>query len=205
MISSPSDTIQSSYFLEDQLKKAAIILLIIISHLAFAQSWESTDATIHFMSVKNNRFPVDGTLKAKGTVNNGKLSMKIDLETVNTKLLPRDINIKTFFFNTVVNPSMAIACDIDINELPQQIGESKTIKLTIVVTMFSNAAIKLPCKFIRTSENTMSVQSTKFASVNLSNLGLANGPINALIEACKHKSVSPFVVVSFDSNWELKN
>ena len=184
--------------------KNIVLLALILHGAAFAGDWTLAEGTVHFTSIKNGNAPVNGTIPAKGTLSGDSIQVEVDLDNLITGDLARDINIKTWLFETAKN-KMTVKGKVDTAAVPAAIGQRTTTTIKSQVHYRGlTADMDVPVALVRTGEKTISMVSNRNVVMTLESLGLMGKPLEMLIKICAHESVSPLAFLSFEGELKMK-
>ena len=172
------------------------------ANIAYAADWtlDARQSQLNFMSVKkghiaeNHQFKsLQGQLTAEG-----KLTINIDLASVDTGIAVRDQRMQEFLFNVTTYSHATLTADVDMTAVdtmavatsvvitvPAQLnlhGQSKAFSLDVLVTKLSDASLV--------------VVSAKPVLLNVADFDLVAG-VAKLQELAKLPSISPIVPVTF--------
>lgn len=165
--------------------------------------WKLDGGQVHFQSVKNNNAAVPGTFKVSGGAENGRFKVTVDLNSLDTGLPPRDTNIKTALFEVAQHPNFVLEGAFPADALPKNVGDAT--KVDFVAKLHYRGLtpeITFPMTLVRTGKNTVSATTQHSVAVGLADLGLAEGPLQAMMKLCAHQSILPIAFVSFQGEWK---
>lgn len=131
------------------MKKYSLYILLLVSHLSFAQNWQPTTSSVAF-KIKMLGVNVDGTLKGMKTnlkfTNNEPvtLSATIDSKTINTTNSLRDKHLKEKeeFFQPELFPVISMS-----SVSTQKIADNKYIGVFKITIKNSSKNLKIPFTF----------------------------------------------------------
>jgi polyisoprenoid-binding protein YceI len=197
--------------METQMKRMVFLSLLLLSNIAVAKlsfvttthpgQWELNNkaSTLNFTTTKNSsKTEIQSFKKFEGHIYDTKVSMTIDLGSVNTGIEIRDQRIKELFFDIVKFPTATVTIDLRKSDLKQmKIGQTKTLREQATIEI-QGVKQTLPVELQVTSlnHNKLMVFSRKPVIIYLKNFDLLNGVI-ALREIAELKSINTAVPVTF--------
>ncbi|MBT3812224.1 MAG: YceI family protein [Gammaproteobacteria bacterium] len=193
------------------MKRMVFLSLLLLSNIAVAKlsfvttthpgQWELNNkaSTLNFTTTKNSsKTEIQSFKKFEGHIYDTKVSMTIDLGSVNTGIEIRDQRIKELFFDIVKFPTATVTIDLRKSDLKQmKIGQTKTLREQATIEI-QGVKQTLPVELQVTSlnHNKLMVFSRKPVIIYLKNFDLLNGVI-ALREIAELKSINTAVPVTF--------
>ena len=179
----------------------AILTLALWAAPASAEwTLDNDSSRISFVSTKaGSAAEVHGFEAVDGRVDeNGRATITIDLNSVNTAVPIRDERMRTLLFETAENPTATLAANVDMSAVnalePGQeaamVAEGRLMLRGMVVSLTIDMAVA------RLSDTRVLVASRKPLVINAGQLGLLDG-VEKLREVVGLPSISPAVPVSF--------
>ena len=124
---------------------------LLLSSNAYAQ-WElvNNESTVNYVSIKKSKVgEVNGFKQLKGSIaSNGKMSVNIDLGSVETNVPVRNERMKSMLFDVASFPAATVSATLDPNALKKmKVGETYQKAFNFNLTTRTSAAISLdtPC------------------------------------------------------------
>ncbi len=180
----------------------ASLLVTCLSSLVWAETWNLSESSVHFTSIKNGVAPVAGSLKTSGTLTGTSFQVEVDLNSVDTGNPLRDRNIATALFEAMTFPKMVLTGRLPKDAIPAKLGETRRIEVASTIDYRgTKTPVNFPMVLTRIGEHQIIMATAHAVSVSLSSLGLMNGALEALIKLCQHKAVAPFALVTFSGSW----
>lgn len=157
------------------------------SRINFVSTKANTAAEVHTFGI------VDGMVSDEG-----KASVSIDLETVDTAIEIRDERMRSMLFDTESYPTATIDATVDPEEIEAlKIGDTVTTTAEGELSLHgTTTSVTLELSIARLSESRLIVSSYKPLVINAGQVGLAEG-VEKLREVAGLPSISPAVPVSF--------
>lgn len=193
------------------MQKLIFLSLLLLSNIAVAKlnfvttthpgQWEinTTASTLNFTTTKNaSKTEIQSFKKFESHIANNKVTMVVDLSSVDTGIEIRDQRIKELFFNVVKFPSATVTIDLNKSDLKRlKIGQTKTLKLQAEVDIHGvEQTLPVELQVTLLEKNQLLVLSRQPIIVNLKNFNLLKG-VNALREIAKLQSINAAVPVTF--------
>jgi hypothetical protein len=184
------------------MKRLLLSLLLVFFTTTIQANWQlnNDDSFLSFISIKAyNVGEIHHFKQLEGQVNeNGQVELKINLNSIDTKIEVRDQHMKEVLFETDRYPQAILTAQVDfkkINELPmgKMLTEQLEVRLDfhgIPRTLMSNLVIS------RLTEDTLLVISQFPLLLNAADFNLIAG-IDKLLELTKLPRISEAVPVSF--------
>ena len=193
------------------MKKILFLTLLVLSNTAFARlnfvpsthvgEWvlNNQASTLNFITTKNaSKTEVQTFKRLKGKIAGTKVSMSVDLSSVDTGIEIRDERLRKLFFNTVKFPEATVTIDLkksDLNHIKQ--GQRKVLQLDAEVELQGVVqTIPVELQVIALEKSQLLVFSSQPIIVDLKNFNLLKG-VNALREIAKLQSINAAVPVTF--------
>ena len=193
------------------MKKILFLTLLVLSNTAFARlnfvpsthvgEWvlNNQASKLNFITTKNaSKTEVQTFKRLQGKIAGTKVSMSVDLSSVDTGIEIRDERLRKLFFNTVKFPEATVTIDLkksDLNHIKQ--GQRKVLQLDAEVELQGIAqTIPVELQVIALEKNQLLVFSSQPIIVDLKNFNLLKG-VNALREIAKLQSINTAVPVTF--------
>jgi len=193
------------------MKKLLFLTLLILSNTVFAKlnfvttthagQWvlNNKASTLNFTTTKNSsKTEVQTFKKIQGKISGTKVTLSVDLSSVDTGIKIRDERLRELFFKVVEFPIATVTLDIKKSDIyPMKPGQIKTLALEAEITL-RGVTQKMPVKLqvVELEKNQRLVFSSAPIIVNLKNFNLLKG-VNALREIAKLKSINASVPVTF--------
>lgn len=193
------------------MKKLLFLTLLILSNTVFAKlnfvttthagQWvlNNKASTLNFTTTKNSsKTEVQTFKKIQGKISGTKVTLSVDLSSVDTGIKIRDERLRELFFKVVEFPIATVTLDIKKSDIyPMKPGQIKTLALEAEITLHG-VTQKMPVKLqvVELEKNQRLVFSSAPIIVNLKNFNLLKG-VNALREIAKLKSINASVPVTF--------
>ena len=188
------------------MKKMHNMLLVaglsLVSFQASAAEWQidTTHSKLNFMSIKkinvaeNHQFhQFNGTLNS-----NGKLTVNIDLSSVDTGVAIRDERLKKFFFNVAKYADATFSAQINpavVDEL--KLGDSAVLSVDGLLSLHGESKpLALDVMVTKVADNKLLVVSDAPVLLHVEDYNLVKG-VDKLRELAKLPSISHVVPVSF--------
>ncbi|HIG64548.1 MAG TPA: YceI family protein [Methyloprofundus sp.] len=197
--------------METQMKRMVFLSLLLLSNIAVAKlsfvttthpgQWQLNNkaSTLNFTTTKNSsKTEIQSFKKFEGHIYDTKVSMTIDLGSVNTGIEIRDQRIKELFFDIVKFPTATVTIDLRKSDLKQmKIGQTKTLREQATIEIHGvKQTLPVELQVTSLNHNKLMVFSRKPVIIYLKNFDLLNGVI-ALREIAKLKSINTAVPVTF--------
>ncbi|NOR79221.1 MAG: YceI family protein [Methyloprofundus sp.] len=193
------------------MKKILFLTLLVLSNTAFARlnfvpsthvgEWvlNNQASKLNFITTKNaSKTEVQTFKNLQGKIVGTKVSMSVDLSSVDTGIEIRDERLRKIFFNTVKFPEATVTIDLkksDLNHIKQ--GDRKVLQLDAEVELQGIVqTIPVELQVIALEKNQLLVFSNQPIIVDLKNFNLLKG-VNALREIAKLQSINAAVPVTF--------
>lgn len=170
---------------------------------ALAGEWTLDGGKVFFYSVKNNNAAVGGTFQVTGGAKGNAFEVIVDLDTLDTDLVPRDISIKNSLFEVAKHPRFVLKGAFPADQLPKKAGD--TAETTFEATIHYRGLkpkVSFPMILFRTSDNTIHARTKQTVAIGLGDLGLLGAPLEAMMKLCGHQSILPIAFVTFEGTWK---
>ncbi len=188
------------------MRKPTITLLTIFSFaltsLPSFAGWQldNKNSLLNFVSVKKGTVAENHHFSAlEGSINkNGKVSIKVDLTSVNTNIAIRDERMKKFVFETEQYTSAVFDTQLD-KGLLSSLNTSESHVKTVTGTLSFHGQkqeVVIEVKVIKVNEKTLLVSTTKPFFIKADAYGVVAG-INKLKELAALPSIDYVVPVNF--------
>lgn len=157
------------------------------SRLSFVTTKANTAAEVHSFDI------VDGEVDG-----DGKVSVSIDLESVNTAIEIRDERMRGMLFETEDYPTATLAASVDAEAIEAlEVGETVTMPVEGELMLHgTTTSVTVEASIARLADDRILVSSYKPLVINAGQVGLAAG-VEKLREVAGLPSISPAVPVSF--------
>lgn len=193
------------------MKKILFLTLLILSNTAFAKlnfmttthagQWvlNNKASSLSFITTKNSsKTEVQTFNKFQGKIAGTKVTLSVDLSSVNTGIEIRDERLRKLFFKISQFPTATVTIDIHKSDIyPMKPGQIKTLELEAEITL-QGVTQTMPVKLqvVELEKNQRLVFSSQPVIINLKDFNLLKG-VNALREIAKLKSINAAVPVTF--------
>ncbi len=161
---------------------------------------DNDSSRISFVSTKaGSAAEVHGFEAVDGQVDdNGRATITIDLDSVNTAVPIRDERMRTLLFETAENPTATLAASVDMEAVSALDPGQETAMVAEGQLMLRGMVVSLTIDLTvaRLSDSRVLVASRKPLVINAGQLGLLDG-VEKLREVVGLPSISPAVPVSF--------
>lgn len=186
-------------------KRAAVGIVLSFVAASAAADWEldAEHTALHFLSTKNAQVTeVHQFTSLSGSVtSSGKLTIDIDLSSVDTGINIRDTRMKEMLFNVSEFASATFEASVPEAMLSGKAGD---VQLGPVEGMLSLHGMAAPITFhiavSHVDENTVSVSTTQPSLLNVADFGLESG-VELLREIAGLKSITTKVPVTFTATF----
>jgi len=179
---------------------------LLLSSNAYAQ-WElvNNESTVNYVSIKKSKVgEVSGFKQLKGSIErNGKLSVDIDLGSVETNVPVRNERMKSMLFDVALFPTATVSATLDANALKKmKVGETyqKTMDFNLSLHGVSKE-MAAEVRVVKLVKNRILAMSVNPIIVNADQYDLVAG-IEKLREVAKLPSISTAVPVTFSLVFE---
>lgn len=193
------------------MKKILLLSLLLLSNVAIAKlnfvttthagQWvlNNKASTLNFITTKNaSKTEVQTFIKLKGKIAGTKVSMTVDLSSVDTGIEIRDERLRDLFFKVAKFPTATVTLDIKTSDIyPMKPGQIKTLNLKAEINLQGiTQTVPVQVQVVELEKNQRLVFSSQPVIVNLKDFNLLKG-VNALREIAKLKSINASVPVTF--------
>ena len=193
------------------MKKILLLSLLLLSNVAIAKlnfvttthagQWvlNNKASTLNFITTKNaSKTEVQTFTKLKGKIAGTKVSMTVDLSSVDTGIEIRDERLRDLFFKVAKFPTATVTLDIKTSDIyPMKPGQIKTLNLKAEINLQGiTQTVPVQVQVVELEKNQRLVFSSQPVIVNLKDFNLLKG-VNALREIAKLKSINASVPVTF--------
>ncbi|GFO71398.1 hypothetical protein BJAS_P0844 [Bathymodiolus japonicus methanotrophic gill symbiont] len=193
------------------MKKILLLSLLLLSNVAIAKlnfvttthtgQWvlNNKASTLNFITTKNaSKTEVQTFTRLKGKIAGTKVTMTVDLSSVDTGINIRDERLREMFFNIAKFPTATVSLDIKTSDIyPMKPGQIKTLNLKAEINLQGiTQTIPVQVQVVELDKNQRLVFSSQPVIVNLKDFNLLKG-VNALREIAKLKSINASVPVIF--------
>ena len=193
------------------MKKLLLITLLVLSNSAIARlnfktpthigQWtlNSSASQLNFTTTKNaSKTEIQSFKSLAGKIDNGHVSLTVDLNSVDTGIGIRDERLKTMFFDVVKFPKASVSIDLkksDLSKLTQ--GQSKVLEFDAEIDIQGiTQSIVVTLQVVALDKQQLLVFSREPIIIDLKNFDLLEG-VNNLREIAKLKSINAAVPVTF--------
>lgn len=191
------------------LKKSIFILsALLLSSNAFAQ-WTlvNDESTVNYVSTKKSQVAeVNGFKQLNGSISdNGKLSVDIDLGSVETHVEKRNERMKSMFFETAAFPQANVSAMLDDKALAKMsTGETYRKSMKFHLSLHGvNKEMTAEVRVVKLANDRIMAASLNPIIVNAGEYDLVKG-VEKLREAAHLPSISTAVPVTFNLVFEKK-
>ncbi len=191
------------------LTKSLLVASCIFASPQLLADWSlnPTLSSLDFITTKNNAIAEVSTFdKISGTLDdNGKATLTIDLNSVNTKIGIRDDRMRKLLFETVKFPAATISTQVNMDRLKtMQPGASVLVEASYHLTLHGiKQGAKTPLRITRLADGGFNVASTAPIIVSAASFDLQGG-IKALQDIANLSAIDATVPVTlnlvFDKN-----
>ena len=193
------------------MKKILFLTLLVLSNTAFAKlnfvtsthvgQWvlNNEASSLNFITTKNATKTEVQTFKTiQGQITGTKVTLNVDLSSVDTGIEIRDERLRELFFNVVKFPTATVSLDIKKSDIdPMKPGQIKNLELDAEITLQGiTQTLPVQLQVVALEKNQRLVYSSHPVIVNLKNFNLLKGG-NVLREIAKLKSINAAVPVTF--------
>ncbi len=182
--------------------KTAIFILstLFITSNVLAQ-WEiiNDESTVNYVSIKKSKVgEVNSFKKINGSIANGKMSLDIDLASVETSIAVRNERVKTMLFDISSFAKANISADLDTKILDKiKVGETHKDSVSFKLSLHGvSQEIMTDVRVVKLAENRILALSVSPVIVNADQYNLSEG-IEKLREIARLPSISSAVPVTF--------
>lgn len=174
---------------------------LVLSSNAFAK-WEllNDESSVNYVSVKNSSAgEVNGFKSLSGSLeDDGKLSVEIDLGSVDTNVAIRDDRMKTVLFEVASFAKANISAAIDLKLFTEMnIGDSYNSSIIINLSLHGvSKELATDVRVVKLSNNRILAVSEKPVILSAADYNLAGG-VEKLQEIAKLSAISKAVPVTF--------
>lgn len=184
------------------LKKYIIIIsMLFLSSNAFAQ-WElvNDESTVNYVSIKNSKVAeVNSFKQLNGSIKrNGKVSVDIDLDSVETNIPIRNDRMKSMFFEIASFSKANISAALDAKTIDKMnIGETYKDSISFKLSLHGvSKEMATDLRVVKLAKNRILATSIKPIIVNADQYNLLEG-VEKLREVANLPSISTAVPVTF--------
>jgi len=193
------------------MKKIIFLALLVVSNVVIAKlnfvttshpgQWvlNNKASTLNFITSKNaSKTEVQTFKKLRGHIADTKVSMTVDLNSVDTGIEIRDERIRELFFDIVHFPTAEISITLNKSDLKFiKQGQAKILKLDADIELQGEVqTIPVELQIVALDKNQLLVFSRLPVIVDLKNFNLLKG-VNALREIAKLQSINTTIPVTF--------
>lgn len=194
------------------MKKILFLTLLVLSNTAFARlnfvpsthvgEWvlNNQASKLNFITTKNaSKTEVQTFKNLQGKIVGTKVSMSVDLSSVDTGIEIRDERLRKLFFNTAKFPMATVEIDLNKSDLGSAMkpGQRKILKLDAEITLLDvTQTVPVELQVIALAQKELLVTSYLPIIIDLKNFNLLKG-VNALREIAKLQSINAAVPVTF--------
>ena len=183
--------------------KTCIFMLsaLLLSSNAYAQ-WElvNNESTVNYVSIKKSKVgEVNSFKKLDGSIGrNGKLSVDIDLGSVETNVPVRNERMKSMFFEIASFPAATVSATLDPNVLKKmKVGETYSNAIDFNLSLHGvSEKMAADVRVVKLTKNRILAVSVNPIIVNADQYNLLAG-VEKLREVAKLPSISAAVPVTF--------
>lgn len=179
---------------------------LLLSSNAYAQ-WElvNNESTVNYVSIKKSKVgEVSGFKQLKGSIErNGKLSVDIDLGSVETNVPVRNERMKSMLFDVALFPAATVSATLDVNALKKmKVGETYQKAMDFNLSLHGvSREMAAEVRVVKLVKNRILAMSVNPIIVNADQYDLVAG-IEKLREVAKLPSISTAVPVTFSLVFE---
>lgn len=160
---------------------------------------DSDNSSLHFISTKNEHISEMHTFdRVSGNLTEaGKLSINVDLTSVNTMIDIRNSRMQSMLFNVDSFASATFSADLPANVMALPPGGTMQMQQSGVLSLHGvEASVTFEVRVVRLSESQLLAYTVKPTIINASQFGLTAG-VQALQKIAGLNSISYAVPVSF--------
>jgi len=177
-----------------------ILSTLLITSNALAQ-WEiiNDESTVNYISIKNSNVgEVNSFKELNGSIENGKISLDIDLGSVETNVPIRNDRMKTMLFEVASFSKANISAIIDTKALDKmKVGETYRDSVSFNLSLHGvSKEIVTELRVVKLAENRILAASVNPIIVNADQYKLSEG-VEKLREVANLPSISTAVPVTF--------
>ena len=193
------------------MRKILFLALLILSNTAFARlnfvttthagEWvlNNKASTLNFITTQNaSKTEVQTFKKIQGKISGTKVTLSVDLSSVDTGTAILDERLRELFFNIAKFPAATVTIEIKKSDIyPMKPGQIKNLELDATITL-QGITQTMPVKLqvVELDKNRRLVFSSYPIIINLKNFNLLKG-VNALRDIANLKSINAAVPVTF--------
>ena len=193
------------------MKKIIFLTLLVLSSTSFAKlnfvttthagQWvlNNKASTLNFITTMNaSKTEVLTFKKLQGKIAGTKVTLSVDLSSVDTGIEIRDERLRELFFNIAKFPTATVTLDIKKSDIyPMKPGQIKTLALDAEITIQGiEQTMPVQLQVVELEKNQRLVFSSLPVIVDLKNFNLLKG-VNALREIANLKSINTAVPITF--------
>ena len=193
------------------MKKIIFLTLLVLSSTSFAKlnfvttthagQWvlNNKASTLNFITTMNaSKTEVQTFKKLQGKIAGTKVTLSVDLSSVDTGIEIRDERLRELFFNIAKFPTATVTLDIKKSDIyPMKPGQIKTLALDAEITIQGiEQTMPVQLQVVELEKNQRLVFSSQPVIVDLKNFNLLKG-VNALREIANLKSINTAVPITF--------
>jgi len=193
------------------MKKILFLTLLVLSNTVFAKlnfvttthmgQWvlNNKASTLNFITTKNaSKTEIQTFNKLQGKISGTKVTLTVDLSSVDTGIEIRDERLRELFFKVAKYPTATVTLDIKKNDIyPMKPGQIKTLQLDAEITIQGvEQTMPVQLQVVELEKNQRLVFSSEPIIVDLKNFYLLKG-VNQLREIAKLKSINTQIPVTF--------
>lgn len=193
------------------MKKILFLTLLVLSNTVAAKlnfvttthagQWKLDNkvSSLTFITSKNSsKTEVQTFNKLQGKIAGTKVTLSVDLSSVDTGIQIRDQRLRELFFTVAKFPTATVTLDIHKSDIyPMKPGQIKTLELDAEITLqgiTQKKTVKL--QVVELEKNKRLVFATQPVIINLKDFNLLKG-LNTLREIAKLKSINAAIPVTF--------
>ena len=191
-----------------KLYSALLVTLLITSNAYAGWLLKSSESNVYYVSTKNlttSELNYFNTLT--GEINDqGELTIKINLESVETDVPIRNERIKSMLFEVINYGKATVTASIDSEKLNHlKIGQTYIESVNFMLNLHGiNQELNTTVKVIKSARGNILVTPVAPIIINANLFGLEKG-IQRLRKTARLKSISPSVPVTFNLTFYPKN
>ena len=193
------------------MKKIIFLTLLVLSSTSFAKlnfvttthagQWvlNNKASTLNFITTMNaSKTEVLTFKKLQGKIAGTKVTLSVDLSSVDTGIEIRDERLRELFFNIAKFPTATVTLDIKKSDIyPMKPGQIKTLALDAEITIQGiEQTMPVQLQVVELEKNQRLIFSSQPVIVDLKNFNLLKG-VNALREIANLKSINTAVPITF--------
>jgi polyisoprenoid-binding protein YceI len=178
----------------------ALVSLFVYSN-AFAQwTLNNDESTVNYVSIKKSQVGEVNSFKTlNGSIdNNGRISVEIDLNSVETNVPIRDERMKTLFFEVAAFSKATISTALDMKALnDMNVGDTYDASMNISLSLHGvSKELVADVRVVKLTKNRILAVLLKPIIVNAADFKLSEG-VEKLRDIAKLPSISSAVPVTF--------